>query len=181
MLMKSGKQWKRGRVRHRELPRRDVGRALAAKIAGAPDPDYLTELNAFLQSVTDLDNSLLQRFVLAVAAFNAASSGQQDWTALANLLDDNVILNTLDPPTMIISKAAVIDYLQHDIAADEPRFTPLSPINVDATSGRVWGRARWLDHDNGTTTDREITYSFTFVLHNNDNAWYIVNMWGSPD
>jgi hypothetical protein len=154
-----------------------------AKTADPTNPTKLT----LEDYVTIFYLDLLRTFLLAKDSFN-----KQDWPTLQDLLDPDVILNKVDDPVgnqSVVGKTDVMNYLVTEVAVDQPRFTPTT-INVNRRTGIVSGTAMWLDHDtdqNGEihTTNRPITYSFSFTLRKpNPNArrkWLIVNLYGSPD
>ena len=137
--------------------------------------EFVTRAREFLSSLTTLDNSLLSTFTNAVNAFNA-----EDWPAVYALLDDNVVLTTVDEPKTIRGKDQVTRYLENKIATDHPALSPIE-VNADATTGVVQGKAFWDDDDNGKRTRRIITYKFVFNWHANEQRWYLLNLWGSPD
>lgn len=119
-----------------------------------------------------ISGQLLTRFSRLVQAFDA-----HDIDAVAGFLDDNVILNILTPPDMIIGKPEVLEYLGKKLR-DEPAiyFKPLS-TNVVAPTATVSGEALWIDDDTGPGGE-DIHYSFTFALHADGN-WYVINLWGT--
>jgi hypothetical protein len=121
-----------------------------------------------------LTGNLLMRFIGVVQAFDA-----HDTRAVGDFLDDNVILDTLTPPVMIIGKTNVLSYLDAEFKKDPSiYFGPVS-TNVSAPTATVSGRALWIDNDTGPAGEF-IHYSFTFVLHTDGN-WYVINLWGTPN
>jgi len=131
---------------------------------------------------------LLQTFNAAKDAFN-----NRQWTELEKLLDPDVILNRVDDSAgskSLLGKADVSTYLETDVAADKPQFTPTGTPKVNLRTGTVSGIAMWLDHDedqygNIVTTNRPISYSFSFTLRRpsagSPRKWYLSNVYGSPD
>jgi hypothetical protein len=119
-----------------------------------------------------LTGNLLARFSGVVQAFDA-----HETYAVGGFLDENVILNTLTPPNMIIGKDNVLAYL-NDVKFQDAStyFGPLS-TNVSAPTATVSGKALWIDSDTGPAGEL-IHYSFTFVLHT-DGDWYVINLWGT--
>jgi len=132
-------------------------------------------VHEFLSSLTTHDNSLSRRFAEAVDAFNA-----EKWQAVGDLLDDNVVLTTLDHPATIRGKDAVVKFLKKKIANDQPVLSPIE-VNANSTTGAVKGTAFWTDRDNNVTTHRKITYQFIFSWHDNAKQWFVLNLSGSPD
>jgi hypothetical protein len=136
---------------------------------------YADQVTTFLASVATRNRSLLDAFNRLVNAFN-----HRDFQTVDNMLDDNVTLTTLDPPVTKTPKSQVAPYIPNKIANDDPIFIPLPPINVNSTTGLVWGKATWLDNDNGAPTSSIIFYWFTFILHS-DGLWYVLYLAGTPD
>ena len=123
----------------------------------------------------DLYSCLLDTFLKAVDAFNLRC-----WKDLDSRLAENVVLNAVTNPGIVVGKPAVIAYLEGQ-AADYPQFLPNSP-NVDASQLTVSGTATWVDHDNpGGTTNLPINYKFTFEYDADSNTCQIINLYATPD
>jgi hypothetical protein len=137
--------------------------------------ETVKRVNGFLRSLTINSNSLLTAFANIVDALN-----QEEWARVEKLLDENVQLTTLDPPTTFNGRKDVVKYISEKIADDHPVLIPLATVDSDAITGTVKGTALWEDNDNGKRTTSPITYKFIFVLHS-DEKWYVVSLSGSPD
>jgi hypothetical protein len=136
--------------------------------------EFVDLVTTFLAAVSSRNQCLLEAFSAVVNALN-----NRDWNAVADLMDDNVTLTTLNPPVMITTKNNVIPYIRDKIADDKPTLVPLS-INVNTTIGQVWGTANWFDNDNGVRTVAIINYWFTFIKHL-DGKCYLIYLSGTPD
>lgn len=121
----------------------------------------------------DLGALLQGRFAAVVAAFN-----DQDLDSISQILDSDVMLTSLNPPTTYYGQTQVLEFLNNKFGqTKKPILQPLT-TNVDVAKGKVFGTALWTDHD---TPNAHITYEFTFVLRDgNTPQWYVINLWGSP-
>jgi hypothetical protein len=129
-------------------------------------------IEAYVYGFLGLGANLQQRFIGVVGAFNA-----HDLTAVSAFLDDNVILTTLTPAITHTGRAAVEAYLGQKFQQVPPPFFQPQLIIVDVAQSRVSGPALWTDSD---TTNAHLRYAFTFALHQDDNQWYVINLWGTP-
>jgi hypothetical protein len=132
-----------------------------------PDSDVIN-----ISRYLDLSASLLGRFTEVVKAFNAQNLG-----AVAGFFDSNIILTTLTPPTIRTGINQVTNYLQVKLGETPPPLFQPEVTQVNAGTGRVSGQGLWSDQD---TPHAHIRYEFTFVLHNDDDQWYVVALWGTP-
>jgi len=122
------------------------------------------------------DNAgLSSRFRDAYQNFNG-----QNWQAVRDMLDDDVVLTTLDSSTTIINKGHVTEYLKNKIGKDHPSLNQVQ-ANADFTTGIVSGTAFWQDNDSGQRTNRRITFKFVFSWHDVDKDWFVLSLSGSPD
>jgi hypothetical protein len=120
-----------------------------------------------------MSDTLEQRFHKLVDAFN-----NQDSPAVNTLLDDKIVLKTLNSPQQTLTgRTAVLAYLGNKFTQVPPPFFKVLKANADSARGRVNGPALWSDHD---TDGRHLAYIFTFVLHSNDHQWYAAELRGTP-
>jgi hypothetical protein len=126
--------------------------------------------------VLALQSSLSDVFFQAVRAFN-----NQDLPDLAELLDDNVVLNKIDHPfDPVHPKSKVLNYLETKVMRDKPQFAPFGPITINTATQQISGQAIWEDFDSEVRTSRPISYQFGFTLHS-DQKWYLNYLYGTSD
>jgi len=118
----------------------------------------------------------------AVDVFNAAVAAFNKWddNALGKLLDDNVVLVTVDQHTPYATKQTVLDYLVRNEWPVKPKFTPTTVQVTENKLGdvaHITGTADWEDNDGDI--DGQIRYAFNLIR--TGSKWLISTLWGSSD
>jgi len=118
-----------------------------------------------------------------IDTFNKAVDAFNKWDqppVLSGLLDDNVVLVTVDKHKPYTGKANVLAYLQQYQWPVQPTFTPTTVQVTENHGGNVAhiiGTADWQDTDGNI--DGSIRYAFNFIYKN--GKWWLSTMWGSSD
>jgi SnoaL-like domain len=114
----------------------------------------------------------------AITAFN-----NQDWNAMAALLEDDVVLVTVKQGQLVRRKRAVMHYLMNNVSTDKERFFEDTSKTVWPSPNVVTGRALWVDADYpGCSTQSPYvgcgTISFFFRFSSNN---LLDRMYGTAD